>query len=202
MLTAEGAIDLATQDKIWRLASDHGLWPGVTQTVPGVNNLLILFDPDVTTAEALTDQVLATWNAPPEAVLAPSEHIIPVRYGGETGVDLTEVAETTGLSPDDYASRHAAGQYTVMTVGAYPGFGFLGGLNPALAVPRRAAPRHGVPAGAVMIGGAQTAVMTTTSPSGWNVIGSTDARLLDLTRPNPAILRPGDRVRFVLEAVL
>lgn len=199
MLTASGPIDLHKQDKIWRLASDHGLWSGVTQTVAGVNNLLVLFDPEKADPGELSQRILAAWDDPPEAALSPQEHVIPVRYGRTHGFDLAEVADATGFSERDYAERHAAGRYVVMTVGAYPGFGFLGGLDPALAVPRRSMPRTQVNAGSVMIGGAQTAVMTTTSPSGWNVIGQTDADLLDLSSDRPSTLRPGDIVRFTLE---
>ncbi len=201
VLTAEGPLDLNVQEKIWRLTKADELWPGVTLKVAGVNNLVVLFDPDRTTFEALADQVSQTWADPPEADIAPAEHIIPVRYGGASGYDLEEVAASVCMSTEDYVSRHAEGAYVVMTVGAYPGFGFLGGLDPALAVPRRASPRGRVEAGAVMIGGAQTAIMTTTSPSGWNVIGQTDAELLDLSRARPSTFSPGDRVRFVPEAL-
>ncbi|MEL7465956.1 MAG: 5-oxoprolinase subunit PxpB [Pseudomonadota bacterium] len=199
LLTADGPLSIAAQDRIWRLASDHGLWPGVTQTVPGVNNILVLFDPDEVSAAALTEMILETWDDPPDAATATAEHVIPVHYGGDAGFDLEEVADIAGMSPEEYAARHAAGDYVVMTLGAYPGFGYLGGLDEALAVPRRATPRSEVAAGAVMIGGAQTAVMTTTSPTGWNVIGWTDAALLDLSSDRPSKLRPGDRVRFEAE---
>jgi allophanate hydrolase subunit 1 len=49
----------------------------------------------------------------------------------------------------------------------------------------------------VAIGGAQTAVYPTETPGGWRLIGRADARIWDLTREEPALIRPGDRVRFV-----
>ena len=36
-----------------------------------------------------------------------------------------------------------------------------------------------------------------TTPGGWHLIGRTDARLWDPTADPPALLAPGDRVRFV-----
>jgi allophanate hydrolase subunit 1 len=33
-------------------------------------------------------------------------------------------------------------------------------------------------------------------PGGWQLIGRTDERLFDPDRAEPALLRPGDRVRF------
>jgi antagonist of KipI len=70
-------------------------------------------------------------------------------------------------------------------------------LPAELATPRRSRPRTQVPAGAVGIGGAQTGVYPLASPGGWNLIGRTDAGLFDARRVPAALLRAGDRVRFV-----
>ena len=45
--------------------------------------------------------------------------------------------------------------------------------------------------------GEYTAVYPTASPGGWHLIGRTDAVLWDPGRPQPALIAPGDRVRFV-----
>ena len=121
---------------------------------------------------------------------------IPVVYGGESGPDLAEVARHTGLSSADVIGRHAAADYEVHAVGFAPGFPYLGGLSAALAVARRATPRASVPAGSVGIGGAQTGVYPRESPGGWNLIGRTPLALFDPQRPEPALLRAGDRVKF------
>jgi allophanate hydrolase subunit 1 len=47
------------------------------------------------------------------------------------------------------------------------------------------------------VAGEYTAVYPTASPDGWHVIGRTDAVLWDPGRPRPALIAPGDRVRFV-----
>jgi allophanate hydrolase subunit 1 len=39
--------------------------------------------------------------------------------------------------------------------------------------------------------------MSQRSPGGWRLLGSTEALLFDATRETPALLAPGDRVRFV-----
>jgi KipI family sensor histidine kinase inhibitor len=200
LLSAGDRLDIDLQARIWRLAGAASGWAGVARTIPGVNNLLVVFDPDLAEAEDLAARLAAGWDDPPRLAQAPRHHRVAVRYGGADGPDLEAAARACGLAPADYAARHAAARYVVMTVGAYPGFGFLGGLPEALAVSRKAAPRAGVPAGAVMVGGVQTAVMTTTSPSGWHVIGRTDARLLDWTAARPAALTPGDTVGFEVEA--
>ena len=66
-----------------------------------------------------------------------------------------------------------------------------------LVTSRRATPRARVPAGSVGIAGEQTGVYPLSMPGGWQLIGRTDARLWDSGRASPALLRPGDRVRFV-----
>ena len=64
-------------------------------------------------------------------------------------------------------------------------------------MPRRDSPRTSVPAGSVAIGGSQTGVYPLPSPGGWNIIGRTPLRLFDPARDPAALLRTGDRVRFL-----
>jgi KipI family sensor histidine kinase inhibitor len=118
---------------------------------------------------------------------------IPVVYDGP---DLAEVAEYTGLSPEEVIERHAAAEYLVGWLGFSPGFGYLTGLDPALHVPRRNSPRTSVPAGSVAIAGPLAAVYPAASPGGWQLLGRTTARLWDVRREPPAVLAPGRRVRF------
>jgi KipI family sensor histidine kinase inhibitor len=120
-------------------------------------------------------------------------HTIPTRYDG---ADLDEVAERTGHARDDVIRKHAAVEYRVLAIGFLPGWGYLGPLDPALALPRRASPRTRIPAGSVAIAGVQTGIYPRISPGGWNLIGSTDAVLFDAARERPSLFRAGDRVRF------
>lgn len=122
---------------------------------------------------------------------------IPVRYGGPFGEDLDTAAAELGLASDALIARHSAPLYTVAMIGFAPGFPYLSGLDPALALPRLATPRTRVPAGSVGIGGAQTGVYPRESPGGWRLIGRTPLCLFDPSRATPSLLAPGDRVRFV-----
>ena len=116
----------------------------------------------------------------------PRAHVVRVRYDGP---DLDEVAARAGLPAAAVVAAHAAGSYRALFIGFRPGFAYLGGLDPRLAGPRRASPRPRVPAGAVAIGGAYTAIYPDASPGGWNLVGTA----LDFAGG----LAPGDRVRFV-----
>jgi KipI family sensor histidine kinase inhibitor len=122
---------------------------------------------------------------------------IPVTYGGEWGPDLAEVAERAGLSVEEAISLHASVEYHVAMIGFAPGFPYLAGLPNRLASPRKATPRHAVPAGSVGIAGVQTGIYPLSSPGGWQLIGRTSEILFDPYRNPPSLLAPGDRVRFI-----
>ena len=118
---------------------------------------------------------------------------IDVRYDGE---DLEAVAQHVGLSVAQVIAAHSSAQWTVAFCGFAPGFAYLTGGPPELQVPRRATPRKQVPAGAVGLAGEFTGIYPRPSPGGWQLIGRTDARLWDLQRETPALLQPGQAVRF------
>ncbi len=194
---------LAQQQMIWALAAQARGWPGVGEVLPGMNNLTLTFDPTALALDALTAQVLETWpKLSARAGAIEGRRIeIPVAYGGEHGPDLADVAAHTGLTPAEVVRRHTAGEYIVYLLGFLPGFAFMGGLAPELATPRRAEPRTAVPARSVGIGGEQTGIYPVASPGGWQLIGRTPLDLFDPTAEPPTLLRPGDRVRFVVESL-
>lgn len=119
---------------------------------------------------------------------------IPVRYDGP---DLDDVARHTGLTVAEVTVAHEASRWEVAFCGFVPGFAYLVGGDPRLEVPRRSTPRTVVPAGAVALAGRYSGIYPRPSPGGWQLIGSTSAVLFDPHRESPALLRPGDRVRFV-----
>jgi KipI family sensor histidine kinase inhibitor len=124
----------------------------------------------------------------------PKVHTIDVVYDGP---DLEDVARLTGLSVRAIAETHASREYTAELVGFLPGFAYLASVDPRLVVPRREAPRPRVAAGSLGIAGPYTGVYPLASPGGWRLIGRVvDAKLFDPAREPPALLAPGDRVRF------
>jgi KipI family sensor histidine kinase inhibitor len=179
-------------------------WPAVGRAVPAHASVLVPFDPlaidldevrtIVESCARLADGGMVAGEVAPET--RPTVEI-PVRYGGADGPDLEEVASVHELSPSDVVELHAGAMYRVLFLGFAPGFAYLGGLPPGLATPRRSTPRTRVPAGSVGIAGEQTGVYPRAMPGGWQLIGRTDIALWDLSRPSPALLRPGDVVRFV-----
>ena len=124
-------------------------------------------------------------------------HEIAVEYGGAAGPDLPALAEQACMDEATYVNSHAAVEYVVAFLGFQPGFPYLRGLPRALHAPRRASPRLRVAAGSVAIGGAFTGIYSASGPGGWQIIGHAAAVMFDPQRDVPALLMPGDRVRFV-----
>jgi len=120
---------------------------------------------------------------------------IPVVYDGP---DLDEVARLTGLSPEEVIARHTGAEHVAAFIGFQPGFAYLTGGDTLLHVPRRDVPRTRVPGGTVAIAGPYSGVYPRESPGGWRLLGSTSALMFDPAREPPALLAPGDRVRFVV----
>ena len=174
------------------------LW--LRDLVPAYASVGVFFDPMLIEADALKallGTMLAAMRVDAQTAMAARTIEIPVVYGGDAGPDLESAAAELGITPGDLAKRHAAGEYTVAMIGFAPGFPYLLGLDPALALPRLATPRTSVPAGSVGIGGNQTGIYPRESPGGWRLVGRTPLTLFDPSRAEPALLAPGDRVRFV-----
>ncbi|MGH2418244.1 MAG: 5-oxoprolinase subunit B family protein, partial [Candidatus Limnocylindria bacterium] len=112
------------------------------------------------------------------------------------GPDLAEVADLTGLAPSDVIARHAGTELRVLFCGFAPGFAYLGELPPVLHVGRLSTPRTRTPAGSVAIAGSMTGIYPADLPGGWRVIGRTEVGMFDPRQDPPALLLPGDRVRF------
>jgi len=130
-------------------------------------------------------------------VRAGSDHRDPIWYDGP---DVAVVARHWGVAEESVVARHQATEFLVAFGGFAPGFAYLTGLPPALAVPRLDTPRTRVPAGSVGLADVYCGIYPTASPGGWLLIGHTDAVLFDPERDPPALLTPGVRVRFVRAA--
>jgi inhibitor of KinA len=177
---------------------------GVRDIVPTYRSVAVYYDPFRIDFSRLSDLLSAearaaagsegTGRAEPRSAVR-----IPVRYGGADGPDLAEVAAFAKISEAEVIARHTGRKYRVFMMGFLPGFPYLGTVDPMIAAPRRATPRLRVPAGSVGIAGSQTGIYPAESPGGWQLIGRTPIRLLDLSLPNPFLLESGDDVEFVAE---
>ena len=202
LFEAPGDMELAVQQRIWMLARQAQAWPEVREAVPGMNNLMLSFESAPRVLEEIQARLRAAWEAAQPLPLQGRVVELPVVYGGEAGPHMADVVAHTGLSVDEIVERHSAPLYPVYALGSHPGYCYLGGMDPRIATPRRKVPVLSIPGGAVSIGGAQTGVSASAGPSGWNTIGSTTMRFFDPAQDPPALLQPGDSIRFRVEKVI
>jgi KipI family sensor histidine kinase inhibitor len=170
--------------------------PGVLELVPAARTVLVSVRPGSNGLARLND-VLAAVDVHRSPRRDLREVRIPVRYDGP---DLDLVAATAGLSVDELVELHSGTEYSVAFTGFAPGFGYLTGLPTPLVQARLDQPRPAVPAGSVGIAGEFTGVYPRSSPGGWRLLGRTELALFDPRRDPPALLVPGDRVRFEVVA--
>ncbi|TWF58898.1 5-oxoprolinase subunit PxpB [Neorhizobium alkalisoli] len=165
---------------------------GIREIIPAARTLLISFDPNAISRDRLIDAVSAL--AGGERIAASGALVeIPVQYDGE---DLAEVAGILGMSAEEVVRLHGESDYVAAFTGFAPGFAYLSGGDPRLAVPRRKSPRTQVPAGAVGLAGAFSGVYPKTSPGGWQLIGTTPLAMFDIDRTPASLLQPGNRIKF------
>lgn len=119
---------------------------------------------------------------------------VPTRYDGP---DLADIARLSGLTEREVVEAHTSREHVAYFLGFMPGFAYCAGVDPRIVAPRLASPRARAPAGAVAIADGQTAVYPVASPGGWRLIGTTDLAVFDPRRDPPALIRPGDRLRFI-----
>lgn len=181
-LEAVHSLDAAVRD----LADE-----AIVDVVPAARTVLVSVS-EPAQLDRVRGRVAATSRMP--VASRPAEQVtLDVVYDGP---DLAEVADLTGLSPEEVVAAHTAATWRVAFGGFAPGFTYLSGGDPRLHVPRRSAPRPRVPAGSVALAGPYSAVYPRSSPGGWQLIGRTATALFDLDRDPPALLRAGMTVRF------
>lgn len=195
----EARIDPATSDRVLALARAVAGDPpaGVRDVVPTYHAVTVHFDPLRTDVVGLLERLGREAGRPvPMARDGQALVRIPVCYGGALGPDLADVAAWSGLGEDEVVNRHVSATYRVFMLGFLPGFAYLGPVDHRIAMPRKDRPRVQVPEGSVGLAGGQTGVYPQASPGGWQIIGRTPHRMLDLSGPDPFLLGPGDLVRF------
>lgn len=178
------------------ISSPHG----VIETVPAYTTLVVHYDPLILSFMQVRDYLREKMLQMEGNTFRKRKQVeVPVRYGGEYGIDLESVASHCQLKVEDVIRIHGQKIYTVFMMGFTPGFPYMGKLDEAIVTPRLGAPRRRVPAGTVAIAGSQTGIYPIDSPGGWQLIGWTPLRLFDPGSASPFLFSPGDEVKFSAE---
>lgn len=197
------SVDLTTSARVHALVQRLREQPiaGVRDIVPAFCTVALHYRPECfgpTPFAALKTLLLERLAQPLDARhAAPRVIEIPVCYGGDYGPDLEDVAQRCGLSTERVIALHLESTHRVYMLGFAPGFPFIGGLSPQLAMPRRTTPRTHIPPGSVAIAREQTCIYPLETPGGWNILGRTPVRLFEAGAEPPCLLGPSDAIRFV-----
>jgi KipI family sensor histidine kinase inhibitor len=113
-------------------------------------------------------------------------HMIDVSYNG---LDIENAINLLGITKKELINTHTSAEYHVAMLGFKPYFPYLLGLDKNISLPRLKTPRNHISVGSIGIGGSQTTVFTTDSPSGWNIVGNTNFRAFNQ-------FVPGDKIIF------
>ncbi len=170
---------------------------GIIDFIPSYNELMVCYDPlSINFKELLI--VLRSLETEIENTELPQSLVIhvPVLYGGESGPDIEEVSDFSGLSMEEIVKIHSSDSYLVYMLGFTPGFCYLGGMDERIATPRKQSPRLKIPAGSVGIADKQTGIYPIESPGGWQLIGKTPLRLFDPAKRPEFLISAGDRIKF------
>jgi|SRR5450631_1389112 inhibitor of KinA len=169
---------------------------GITETVPTYRSLMVHFDPRRLTAGTLIDALTRLDGTSKPAPKRRQRWHIPACYDPPYSEDIAGVASLLNLSPARIIDLHQGARYRVYMYGFAPGFTFLGGLPPDLAIPRRAVPRAPVPPGSLLIAAGQALIASCAMPTGWYAIGRTPVKVFDPAREQIFLVGIGDEICF------
>jgi inhibitor of KinA len=178
-------------------ARDAGTLAGIVDLVPTFRSLTVHYNPLAVDGELLRTRLLQMAEAADSTTSEGRHWLLPVCCDAELAPDLERLAEAKGMAPEGVIALLTAATYRVYMIGFMPGFPYMGGLPPQLAMPRLANPRKVVPARSLAVTGEMCAVYPWESPGGWNLLGRTPVPLFEAAEEAaPALLESGDQVRW------
>ncbi len=191
-------IDPVVHDRVLALDEALAAAPpaGVVEVVPTYRSLLLRIDPLRTSPDEVV-AALAGRGAPGAADRTPRAHDVAVSFDDADADDLDEVARRTGRSATAVVEALIGTPLRLFCYGFVPGFAYLGGVPTGLHLPRRQTPRAPVAPGSVLLAAGQAALCPRPMPTGWWVVGRTDAALFTPDAEPPVPFAVGDTLRLV-----
>ena len=175
----------------WSAQLRSALAPALVDVTAGLRTITLSTNPLTADRDHVLKRALQILSDHQELDAHPARDIeIPICFDTEFAPDLSRFPKDTAEQLTDSTLRPAL-------FGFAPGFAYLEGLPVSLYTPRLETPRPRVSPGSVAIADRFAAVYPSATPGGWNIIGRTPLVMFDANRPEPALLRAGDRVRFV-----
>ena len=169
---------------------------GITNLTPSYNKLIISFDLTITNYKKIKNFIEGlTIN---RDIKNNNQKIkIPVCCDDEYGLDIVRLTEKLNINKDQILKSYFDKEYFCYMTGFIAGMPFLGDLNENIRCDRLETPRVKMPKGSVGITEQFANIYTFESPGGWNIIGNTPKTIFDdKNLDQPALVNPGDKVRF------
>lgn len=182
---------MRVMDVIWDKMGEE-----VLEMVPAFHSLTVFVKPqvDVSGFSGRMEDIIEGKEYHPDIIKTITT--IPVCYEAPFSLDIEELAHKKSISIPEFINLHTEPVYFVHFLGFLPGFPYLGGLNERLHYPRKKEPRSFISKGSVGIGGSQTGIYTSNSPGGWNIIGKSPVLFFDVSKASPALIWPGNYIKF------
>ncbi|MDB4223984.1 allophanate hydrolase subunit 1 [Granulosicoccus sp.] len=169
---------------------------GLCEVVPAMVNLLIVFDPLLNDHKGVQSAVEQLFPLTSNVSANGNQHVVNVCYENAFSPDLSAVANACNMSIEAVMNAHLSASYRVSMYGFAPGYAYLSGVQKAIQVPRKTAAVRDIPAGSVIIAGAQCLTTTLTMPTGWSIIGRSNAKIITGNQDHPFLFDVGDTVSF------
>jgi len=169
---------------------------GVTDLVSGLESLLVEYDPLLTAPShlqhslSLISRGAATSEQPLRRIFD-----LPVVFDAQTGPDLEAVADELKLTADQVVDQLISHELTIVLLAAAMA-PMMSGVRLPAPVARQSQPRTNVPAGSIMIAGANAIIQPFPGPTGWRVVGRTPLAIVDITQDPPVSFAAGDFIRL------
>ncbi len=180
-----------------RSAVDDACLPGIVETVPTYRSLLVHYDP-LQTSQAVLIETLKPMIAQLDtgSDVQARRFILPFCWDGDFAPDLDHVAESAQMSPEEVIKILMETEHFTYMLGFAPGLPYMGDLPKQLNIPRKTVPVKRVEQGSVLTATGLTIIYPTPNPTGWHIVGRCPVPIFDVSREDPVLLSPGDRVRF------
>ncbi len=196
LINFEQVVDDKINSQVIELSTLVNKLDGVDYTVPAYCSLTVGYNNIKTNFSQLSKEIKTLEVSNSKSQRSQRTVNIPVCYDSEYGLDLIELEELLDLSSKEIIKSHTEATYRVYMLGFVAGFAYMGALPEKLNSPRKNEPRLQVPKGSVGLAGLQTGIYPTDAPGGWQIIGRTPILTFDPAKELPAVLKPGDQIKF------
>ena len=169
---------------------------GITNITPSYNKLIISFDLDVINffkvKKIIENLEIKNENENKQKLIE-----IPICIEKKFTLDSNRLEKVLKIKFDKILDIFFSKEYFCYMTGFIAGMPFLGDISEKLRAKRLETPRVKVPKGSIGLTEQFCNIYTYESPGGWNIIGNTPLDIFNKNnQKNPALINPGDTVKF------